>query len=87
MQGLWPLLLLLVLVFGMFYLLMFRPMRQREKKHDTLVEQLNPGDKVITAGGIYGLIEKIDEDSVVIKVESGATLRVSKGGVINRQES
>ncbi len=87
MQGLWPLLLLLGLVFGMFYLLMFRPMRQREKKHDTMVEQLNPGDKVITAGGIYGQVEKIDEDSVVIKVESGATLRVSKGGVLNRQES
>jgi len=81
-----PLILILALVFGMFYFLMIRPMRQREKKHDLMVSDLRPGDKVVTAGGIYGQVEKIDEDSVVIKVESGATLRVTKGGVISRPE-
>lgn len=81
-----PLIIMLVLVVGIFYLLMFRPMRQREKRHDAMVEELRKGDTVITAGGIYGQVESIDEDSVVLKVESGATIRVTKGGVLKREE-
>jgi len=85
-SGFAPLLLMLVLVFGMFYFLMIRPMRQREKKHDIMVQDLEKGDKVITAGGMYGEVERIDEDSVVLRVESGATIRVTKGGILNRPE-
>ncbi len=81
-----PLLIILALVFGMFYFLMIRPMRQREKKHDQMVQELQKGDRVITAGGIYGEVERIDEDSVVIKVESGVTIRVTKGGLVSRPE-
>ena len=65
---------------------MVRPIRQREKQHDELVEDIQRGDLVITAGGIYGRVESIDEDSVVLKVESGATIRVTKGGVIGRPD-
>ncbi|MBI2836659.1 MAG: preprotein translocase subunit YajC [Chloroflexi bacterium] len=79
-----PLIIVLLLVFGMFYFFMIRPLRQRERQHDRMVEELQPGDTVITAGGIFGQIEKIDEDSVVLKVESGATIRVTKGGVMGR---
>lgn len=87
MGNLAPLIILLVLVVGLFYFLMIRPMRQREKRHDLMVADLERGDKVITAGGIYGQVESIDEDSIVLKVESGATIRVTKGGVLNIQES
>ncbi len=79
-----PLLIMLALVFGMFYFLMVRPLRQREKKHDHMVEGLDKGDTVITAGGMYGRIETVDEDSVVLRVESGALIRVTKGGLLNR---
>ena len=85
--GIVPLLIIMALFIGMIYFLMIRPMRQREKKHDVMVLGLEKGDTVITAGGIYGKIDSIDEDSVVIIVESGAKLRVTKGGVLNRPES
>lgn len=81
-----PLLVMLALVFGMIYFLMIRPVRQREHKHDRMVEDLNRGDTVITAGGIYGVVERIDEDSLVLRVESGATIRVTKGGVLSHPE-
>ena len=77
-----PVIVILVLLFGMFYFLMVRPMRQREKKHDEMVQQLNEGDRVITAGGVYGQIVSIAQDSMVIKIESGATMRVTKGSVL-----
>ena len=77
-----PMIVILVLLFGMFYFLMVRPMRQREKKHDEMVQQLSEGNRVITAGGVYGEIVKIEDDSIVIKIESGATMRVTKGSIL-----
>lgn len=70
----------------MIYLMMVRPLRRREKQHDQMVEDLQPGDMVITAGGIFGKVDRIDEGSVVLEVESGAKIRVTKGGVLKREE-
>ena len=81
-----PLVIMLALFIGMVYFIMIRPLRQREKIHDQMVEELQRGDRVITAGGMYGQVESIDEDSVVLKIESGATIRVTKGGVVSRPE-
>jgi preprotein translocase subunit YajC len=81
------LIVFLVLIFAMFYFLMIRPQRKRQKEHQQMMEDLRKGDKVITAGGIYGVIESVSEDSIVIKVESGATIRLSKGSVaLKRQQ-
>ena len=79
--GLFSMIIFLVLIFGIFYFLMIRPQRKRQKEHQELVQELKRGDRVITAGGIYGIIESVSDDSVVIKVESEATIRVAKGSV------
>ena len=86
MTSLLPLIILLALAFGSLYFFMIRPMRQREKQHDRMVLDLHKGDMVITAGGIHGQVERIDEDSVVLKIESGATIRVTKGGIAKGQD-
>ena len=86
MSGFLPLLIILAAFGLMIYFLMIRPMRQREKKHDYLVDNLERGDTVITAGGLFGKIESIDEGSVILKVESGATVRVTKGAIIQSEE-
>ena len=85
MAGWVPIIIILLLIVGMFYFFMWRPMRQRERTHDTMVSELQRGDKVITAGGIYGEVETIDADSVVLRVESGTTIRVTKGSIMKRQ--
>jgi preprotein translocase subunit YajC len=74
----------LVVIFVMFYFFMIRPQRKRQKEHEDLVSQLRGGDRVITAGGIYGQVESVSEDSVVLKVESGATMRVAKGSIAGK---
>ena len=81
--GYLPIIIIMVLLFGMFYFVMIRPMRQREKKHDEMVEQLAVGARVITASGIFGEIVSISQDSAVLKVESGATIRVTKGAILS----
>ena len=82
----WSLIIFLVLIFGVFYFLLIRPQRKRQKQHDELVQELQKGDRVITAGGIYGVIESISDESVVMKIESGVTIRVAKGSVAGRRE-
>ena len=82
----WTMILFLLLFFGLMYFVLIRPQRKRQKEHQQLVEELNRGDRVVTAGGIYGVIESISEDSVVIKVESGTVLRVAKNSVALKRE-
>ncbi|MFQ6122164.1 MAG: preprotein translocase subunit YajC [Dehalococcoidales bacterium] len=82
----WTIIILLLLMVAIFYVLLIRPQRKRQKQHDELVQELRKGDNVITAGGIYGVIESISDESVVLKVESGATIRIAKGSVISRRE-
>ncbi|HEY55573.1 MAG TPA: preprotein translocase subunit YajC [Dehalococcoidia bacterium] len=82
----WTIIIFIVLIFAVFYFLMIRPQRKRQKEHQQLMEELNRGDKVITAGGIYGVIESVSEDSVLIKVESGTMMRVAKGSVAIKRE-
>jgi preprotein translocase subunit YajC len=84
--SIWPMIIFLVVIFGLFYLILIRPQRKRQKEHETLMQELQRGDRVMTAGGIYGTIESLSEDSVVIKVESGATLRVARGSVVVRRD-
>ena len=82
--GIWPMLAFLVVLFALMYFVMIRPQRKRQQEHQSLLQELRKGDKVITAGGIYGQIESLRDDSVVIKVESGATIRVARSSVVGK---
>jgi len=76
----------MLLIFAFFYFVIIRPQRKRQKEHQKLIEGLKKGDKIITAGGIYGQIESLSEDSVVIEVESGVTIRVARGSIVLKRE-
>jgi preprotein translocase subunit YajC len=72
----------LVVIFALFYFVMIRPQRKRQKEQQQAISALQKGDKVITAGGIFGVIDNVREDSVIIKVEGGSMLRIAKGSVM-----
>ena len=76
----------LVLIFVVFYFIMIRPQRKRQKEHQELTQGLQKGDRVITAGGIYGQIESMNDESIVIKVEGGTTIRVARSSVAGQRE-
>jgi preprotein translocase subunit YajC len=82
----WTIIIFLVLIFAVFYFLLIRPQRKRQKEQQNLMEELKRGDKIITAGGIYGVIDSVSEDSIIIKVESGTTMRVAKSSVALKRE-
>lgn len=75
----WQVLLVYAVVIGaLFYFLMVRPQRNRMRRHQDLVSALEIGDQVTTIGGIYGIIEHMDEESVVLQVEGGGRIRVAR---------
>ena len=65
-----------VLVIAIMYFMMIRPQRQQQKKIETFRNGLQPGQEVITSGGIYGKIKEIDGNIVVIEIAHNVNVRV-----------
>jgi preprotein translocase subunit YajC len=84
--SIWPMIIFLVVIFALFYFVMIRPQQKRQKEHQNMMQELQRGDKVMTAGGIYGTIDSVNEDNVVIKVEGGTTLRIARTSIVQRRE-
>lgn len=82
-QQLISLVVILVVFFAVFYFLLIRPQRRRQREHLALLSSLKRGDRVMTAGGVIGTIEDIDENEVVLAVEEGK-LRVSKTSIVEK---
>ncbi len=74
-------LLPLVLIFVIFYFLLIRPQQKRAKEHKQLLENLKKGDKVITSGGIYGVIENVGTTTVTIKIAENVRVKFGKGHI------
>ncbi|KJR42642.1 YajC [Candidatus Magnetoovum chiemensis] len=66
-----------ILIFVIFYFLLFLPQKKKAKEHRELLENLKKGDKVITTGGIYGLVESVGKTTVVLKI--GENIKVKFG--------
>lgn len=74
----------LVLIVVVFYFFMIRPQMKKQKDQKKYIEALKIGDKILTIGGIYGTIFKINEDgTMIIAVEDGGKLKISKNAVSN----
>jgi len=82
----WYMIIFLVAIFAIMYFLMIRPRQKQQKEHEAMMQELRAGDKVIIAGGIYGQIESLGEDTAIIKVESGATMKVARNSILGKQE-
>lgn len=86
-EGGWTALIPLVVMLGIFYFLLIRPMRQRQKQQEEMVRNLKNGDKVVTSGGIYGTITGIRDDRVTLRVADQVKIDVTKNSIAGLQES
>jgi preprotein translocase subunit YajC len=84
--GTWGMVIFLVAIFAVMYFLMIRPRQKQQKEHEEMTKELRAGDRVIIAGGIYGQIESIGEDTAILKIESGATMKVARNSILGKQE-
>jgi len=84
--GTWGMVIFLVVIFAVMYLLMIRPRQKQQKEHEEMMQELRVGERVIIAGGIYGQIESLSEDTAIIRIESGATMKVARNSILGKQE-
>ena len=81
-QSSWTFWVMIVAMIAVMYFFMWRPESKRRKEMQKFRDGLKKGDKIITAGGIYGVVKEIKETTLLIGVDSNVTLRVDKSMVV-----
>jgi len=75
----------IILMGVIFYFLIMRPMRNRQKKEEQMRTALRPGDKVITNSGIYGVVAGVKETTFIIKVADQVKIEIAKNAIAGIQ--
>ena len=78
----WTFWIMIALMILVLYLFMWRPESKRRSEMQKFRDGLKKGDKIVTAGGIYGTVKEIKETTLLIEVDSNVTLRVDKNMVV-----
>jgi preprotein translocase subunit YajC len=68
-------------IFGIFYFLIIRPQRQREKEHKALLGRLAKNDEIVTAAGIHGTVVSVKDTTVVVRVDDNVKIEIDKAAV------
>ena len=71
----------LLVMFVLFYFLLIRPQQKRQKAVQTMQNELQKGDKIITIGGLHGIVDAIDEGTIVIKCGDGSRLTYDRAAI------
>jgi len=81
---------LIIIVFAFMWFVIIRPQKRRQTEAARMLNTLNVGDEVVTAGGIYGEITGLEEDSVRVRIAPELEVRVARkaiGAVVPREEA
>jgi len=83
--SLWMQLLPFVAVLAIFYFIILLPMKRRQKKVQTFLDSLNVGDRVVTTGGIYGVITRLGDRSVQLQIADKVKVEFSRAAIAGLQ--
>lgn len=72
---------------AIFYFLILRPQKKKQKQHEDMIGSINRGDSVVTAGGFFGVVRDVLEDSFIIEVADGVKMRILKASISARRDS
>ena len=83
-------LILLAAMFVLLWAFLIRPQRRKQQEQQQLLASVEPGDEILTVGGIYGIVTEIDdEDDLIVEIAEGIQVRISRravGGVVKPEE-
>jgi len=71
----------LIIIFAIFYFLMIRPQQKQQKKHREMLGAMRKGDRVITRGGIHGIIYGMNENTVTVEVSDNVKIKFSREAI------
>ena len=74
-------LIMMALIFGIFYFLTIKPQKKKQKERQEMISRVEKGDKVITSGGIYGMVTGTKEKTLVIKVADNVKIEFARSAI------
>jgi len=80
-QGSWPLILMAVV----FYFILWRPQKKEQKKRSEFLSSLKKGDKIVTIGGLYGVIIRLNDKTATIQIADKVEVEIARSAVSNQQ--
>jgi len=70
-----------------FYFLMYRPQKKKQQQHEKMISSIGRGDTVVTAGGFFGKVCDVLEDSFIVEIAEGVRVRIQKNSISVRRET
>lgn len=74
-------LVMIVALIAIFYFFMIAPQQKKQKKINAFRDSLKNGDKVMTAGGIYGRVREIKDNAVILEIADGVRIKIDKNSI------
>lgn len=79
--SLWSGIVPILLMFAIFYFLLIRPQQKKAKDHRTLLATIKKGDKVVSSGGLHGVVTGITDDIVTMEIAPKVRVKISRGSI------
>jgi preprotein translocase subunit YajC len=76
----------LIIIFAIFYFILIRPQQQKQKKHKSMLDSLQKGDKIITIGGLYGIIREIKGDVLTLEIAKDVVINTTRSAIGVKRE-
>lgn len=77
----WTPIVFMMAIIGVFYFFMIRPQQKKAKDQKKFIDEIKKGEDVVTIGGMYGRVSEIEGDTIVLEVERGGRIKMSKSAV------
>jgi len=71
----------IILMFAIFYFLLIRPQQKKAKQHRELLSALRKGDRVVSSGGLHGVVTGLTDDMVTMEIAPKVRVKVSRGSI------
>lgn len=75
-------LIIIIAMFGLLWVLLIRPQRAKQQQQQHMLSAVEPGDEILTVGGLYGIVQELDEDDdLIVEIAEGIHVRVARRAV------
>jgi len=71
----------IIAIFVIFYFLLIRPQKQKEKEHQKMLSNVNKNDEIVTTGGIHGTIVNVKDKTIILRVDENVKIEIEKNCV------
>ena len=74
-------LIIIIVLFGLMWLFLIRPQKRRQRAQQEMLQNVEPGDEILTAGGFYAYVREVGDDELTVEIAPGTNMRIAKRAV------